>query len=274
MAGQYKLIVSDFDGTLRRSKGGISEGNVAAIKEYASKGGVFALCTGRMMSSILPYAKQLELDGLVVAYQGAQIQEIKSGKILRDIRIGNDGAITVCQFLENFGWHIHVYDGDDFYVNRDDLLKKLYEQVCGTKGIVTPLQISEVVREKKIAPQKIVVMCEPEKRDEIYNIVNKEFGTSYDVTSSSEYLVEVTERGCDKGSALAFLVDFYGIQREECIAIGDNYNDLPMIRYAGLGVAVENGVDALKKEADFLTKSCDDDGVAVVIRKFGLGGEE
>ena len=65
----YKLIVSDFDGTLRRTEGGISEGNARAIEEYVRAGGVFALCTGRMMSSILPYARRLRLRGLDAAYQ-------------------------------------------------------------------------------------------------------------------------------------------------------------------------------------------------------------
>ena len=84
---QYKLIVSDFDGTLRRSEGGISEGNIRAVGDYVAAGGIFALCTGRMMSSILPYAQKLHLSGLVTAYQGAMIRNIESGEIVRDCRI-------------------------------------------------------------------------------------------------------------------------------------------------------------------------------------------
>ena len=108
MGMQYKLIVSDFDGTLRRTEGGISEGNVRAITEYVSAGGVFALCTGRMMSSILPYAKQLGLKGLIAAYQGAIIEDIESGKYVRDERITNRAAIEICRALEEKNYHIHV----------------------------------------------------------------------------------------------------------------------------------------------------------------------
>ena len=84
MALTYGLIVSDFDGTLRRTEGGISERNVRAIGRYVDAGGVFAFCTGRMLSSIMPYAKELGLKGLVAAYQGATIADIESGALLRE----------------------------------------------------------------------------------------------------------------------------------------------------------------------------------------------
>lgn len=78
-------------------------------------------------------------------------------------------------------------------------------------------------------------------------------------------------QGCDKGGALRYLAEYYNIPIGQTVAIGDNYNDLPMLKAAGFGVAVENGEEALKRQAGFVTKSCDDNGVAYVIRKFGFG---
>ena len=272
MKGQYRLIVSDFDGTLRRTEGGVSEGNVRAIADFAAAGGIFALCTGRMAASIRPYAKELDLCGLIAAYQGAIIEEIGSGKLVRDMRIPNAQAIVVCRALEKSGYHIHVYDGDKFYCNREDGLLRQYESICGVKAIIEP-EISAAVAEKGICPHKILIMCAPQERAKAYSEIRNRFGGELYVTTSSEYLVEIVVRGSDKGGALDYLAAHYGIPLSQTVAIGDNINDLPMIEKAGLGVAVENAEQALKDAADFITRSCDEDGVAYVIRKFGLGEE-
>lgn len=267
------MIVSDFDGTLRRTQGGISEGNVQAITDYVSKGGAFALCTGRMMSSILPYAKQLGLKGLIAAYQGAIIEDIESGEYVRDERIPNRAAIQICRALEERDYHIHVYDGDLFYSNKGDELLHWYEQICGVKALLARGAMSAEVAEKGLCPHKILVMCAPQERDGVFAFANERFGKDFYVTTSSEYLVEIVVKGCNKGGAVEYLARHYAIPLSQTIAIGDNMNDLPMIEIAGLGVAVENAESLLKDAADFITRSCDADGVGYVIRKFGLGEE-
>ncbi len=271
MAMEYRLIVSDFDGTLRRSTGEISDENVCAINAYMESGGIFALCTGRMPSSILPYARQLKLQGLLAVYQGAVIQDIVSGEIVRDCRIPPENAQEICSFLQEFDAHIHVYDGDQLYVNKDDIFRAWYESICRVRGILTPFTISETVESKKISPHKIILVCESKDRAKMLDVVGARFGSRFYVTTSAENLVEIVMRGCDKGGALEYLSDYYRIPLSQTIALGDNYNDLPMIRKAGLGVAVENAEKILKENAKFVTKSCDEDGVAYVIRKFGLG---
>lgn len=267
----YRLIVSDFDGTLRRTAGGISDENLSAVEKYTEAGGVFALCTGRMPISILPYARQLGLKGLIASYQGALIKDIESGAIVRDGRIPVSDAVQICSFLQKNGLHIHVYDGDILYVNQDDEFRKLYEKACNVRGLLTPFAISKIVEEKGISPHKIVVVCESALRDEILKTVEKSFGDQFYITTSTENLVEIVMQGCDKGGALRYLAEYYNIPIGQTVAIGDNYNDLPMLKAAGFGVAVENGEEALKRQAGFVTKSCDDNGVAYVIRKFGFG---
>lgn len=120
MIKKYPLIVSDFDETLRNDEGTISPENAEAIRKYIAAGGIFAICTGRMMTSILPHAESLRLDSLLVGYQGALILDLKSGKYLRDEHMSVKEAVRVCRTLEKTGLHIHVYDRDKFYVNADD----------------------------------------------------------------------------------------------------------------------------------------------------------
>lgn len=271
---KYGLIVSDFDGTLRRSEGGVSETSMTAIREYIDAGGKFCLCTGRMASSILPYARKLTPGGLAAAYQGAIVFDVDSGKKLRDVRIPQADAAEIAAFMQEGGRHVHVYDGDIFYSNVRDGFLAMYERICGVKAIVTETDIAETVRRNHICPHKLLVMCEASSRNSIYASVKERFGDRYYVTTSTENLVELTMPGCDKGDALAFFAERYGIPLGRTVAVGDNINDLPMIRRAGIGAAVSNADAALKKEADFIAQSCDDDGVAQIIRKYGLGEEK
>ena len=270
---RYKLIVSDFDGTLRHTDGHIPEENKNAVRDYIRAGGKFVLCTGRMPSSIVPRARELGLTGLVVSYQGAMITDIGTGKIHRNEVLPNGDAQKICRRLQEKNLHIHVYDGDIFYLNMDDVFRVYYERICGVTGILTPRDIAETVREKGIRPQKIVVMCAPADRDGILSDLVSAYGDAYYITSSTDTLVEIAVRGTNKGSALRFLCGYYGIDPRDTIGIGDNFNDIPLIEAAGLGVAVGNAVGALKERAAFTAPDCDAGGAGYVIRKFGLGEE-
>lgn len=270
MSLRYKLIVSDFDGTLCSRNGKVSAGNAAAIGKYVASGGIFAICTGRMPSSIIPRAKALGLSGPVASYQGAYISDIESGKILRDCRIPCLAAIEICRFLQQRGEHIHVYDGDVFYVNRNDDFRRWYEASVGLRARLTPEEIDETVEHMSISPHKILVVCNAEERDPLLAAVQERFGKEFYVTTSMENLVEIISRDSDKGDALEFLARYYHVPIEETIGMGDNMNDLPLVRRAGLGIAVGNAEAGLKAEADALAPDCDADAVASVISVYGM----
>lgn len=109
-----------------------------------------------------------------------------------------------------------------------------YERICGVKAEIAP-DITGTVARERIRPHKVLVMCPPEERDKAYAFAKKEFGGELYVTTSSEFLVEIVCKGSDKGGALEYLSEHYGIPLSQSVAIGDNINDLPMIRKAGLG---------------------------------------
>lgn len=271
MEKQYRLIVSDFDGTLRSRSGGVSEGNAEAIREYIGRGGIFALCTGRMPNSIVPHAERLGLNGPIAAYQGALIRDIRTGEIMRDCRIPCEDAVRICRVLQEGGAHLHVYDGDTLYVNKDDDFRRWYEEVCCVRGILTPPEIDKTVAGRGISPHKIIVVCDAADRAAVFAAAEAEFGRDFYITTSTENLVEVVSRGCDKGDALRFLAGYYGVPVEQTIGIGDNHNDLPLVQAAGLGVAVGNAAESLKRAADVVSPRCEEDGVGYIVRKYGLG---
>ncbi len=267
-----RLIVSDCDGTLLNSRNTVSDRVRGAINEYVSCGGIFAVCTGRMLSSILPRVRELGLKGLVASYQGSVIAEIESGKILRQNSLNVDACVKICAFAEKHNYTCNAYCDEVLYTSipAGDKGLEMYETVTGVKAVNIDGAMSKFINQKKLACNKITFLVYPKDRERLYNLLQAEFSSEFDVTCSASCLVEVSPKGDDKGMALKFIADYFGIDSSSTVAIGDNLNDLPMVKIASVGVAVGNAVEELKKEADFVAASNDEDAVAEIIEKFGF----
>ncbi len=267
----YKLIVSDFDGTLANSQNEVPQQVVDAVNEYVACGGIFAVCTGRILPSILPRVRQMGLSGVVIASQGGQIAEISSGNIIKNSVFSCEQACEICECLEELGVNIQLYSHQGFYstLPADEEHLNLYERIVGLKSQRTDMPLSQFV--KTVEPRfcKAAILVTPQERQKLYEKVNARLGTKYDVTCSAKVLVEISPMGETKGSALKFLAERFNIPMDKTVAIGDNLNDITMVEAAGLGVAVGNGEEELKRAADFVAPSCDEGAVAFVIQKFG-----
>ncbi|MBE5746742.1 MAG: HAD family phosphatase [Clostridiales bacterium] len=271
----YPLIVSDFDGTLVKKDGTISEKNKKAIDEYVAAGGRFAISTGRMPAGILNRARELGLKGMVCCCQGAIIVDIESGKVISDGRVSHETTLKACEIMEELGLHIHVYDLWEYYVNMEDDHLDYYENAVKVKAIrVLDKPISQFVKETGLCSYKILAMVAPEDNARIKAELSKHVFEGCEITKSALYLIEIVNTKYSKGTAVETLAKTYGIPLEKTIGIGDQTNDLPMIQTAGLGVAVKNADDGLKAEADYV---CDltheEDAVAYIIEKFGFTEE-
>ena len=268
----YGLIVSDFDGTLVRQDGTVSEKNIKVINEYIEAGGIFAISTGRVPAGILPQARKLGLKGLVSCCQGTIIFDIESGKILFDRRLSFETTLAACRKMEEMGLHIHAYDLWVYYSNADDGMLKGYEKITGVKAkLVLDRKLSEFIEEKGLRAYKLLAMVEPEDSERTIAELSAANLPDCAVTKSSPFLAEVVNDKCSKGSAVLFLAEHYGIEIEKTVGIGDYYNDMPMIEAAGLGAAVGNAEDALKQRADYICENTNEtDAVAEVIEKFGF----
>ena len=266
----YALIVTDFDGTLARSDGTVSEKTKNAITRYVADGGRFAISTGRMPAAIISRAKELGLVGAVCCAQGSVIVDIQSEKILLEGRIPNDVAVAVCEAMQARGLHIHVYDLWEYYSNMDDDYLAYYEGVVKTKAVlVTDKPMSQFVKESGMRPFKILAMVDPQENERIRLDLEKENFVGCDVTRSSSLLVEIGNAAFSKGTSVQFLAKQYGVDIQKTIAIGDQINDLSMIQTAALGFAVKNADETLKAHAITLDKTNDEDAVAAVIEEYG-----
>lgn len=263
---KYNIFLSDFDGTLVRGDGTVSEKNKQAIAKYRAAGGVFAVVTGRALSSILPRLEELGLtDGIVVAFQGAVIADAGTGKVIKAGGFTQAGALRAIRALEAENHHIHIYTTDRFYCNRDDEPLKIYERICGIKAeVIENEPLSRKAEREGLKIVKVLAMVEKEARDALAERLRKALGEEYYVTLSADYLVEIMPAGESKANAVEFLSEHYGVPIEEIAAIGDNYNDLPMILRAGGKFAVESGENELKKCAT-VVPSCEEDGVAFAL---------
>lgn len=271
-----RLIVSDFDGTLLSSGQTISDEVRSTISEYVACGGIFAVCTGRMLTSILPRVRELGLKGLVVAYQGTVIAEIESGKILKNDYINHEDVAEICDYIESLKQHVNTYSEEILYSDigsrfpDEDIYLKRYEKITGVHAERIDSPMSEFVKKRKLDCQKITSLVAPNEREGLYLKLLDKFGARFDVTCSADVLVEISPLNDNKGEALKYLSRYFDISLENTVAVGDNLNDMSMIKAAGIGVAVGNAVDALKKAADFVSVTNDEGAVAQIIKKYGF----
>jgi hypothetical protein len=260
----YKLIAIDLDDTLLKNDLTISERARRAIKASISKGTLVTFATGRMYRSALPYALDLGLDLPLITYQGALVKYADGREVYHrplDLNIAKE----VINFVKPFGLHINAYIDDELYMEDATDWGKKYASIAKV-----PVHFMQLPRELKNDPTKILIIGESEELDQLALKLQKYFLEAINITKSKEHFLEISHPRATKGNALKELAESLNIKREQVMAIGDNMNDLDMIKYAGCGVAVGNAVEDLKNIADVVSKSNDDDGVAEVIENMVL----
>lgn len=267
----YKLIVSDFDGTLANSKNEVPPFVIEEVNSYVANGGIFAVCTGRILPSILPRVRGMGFNGLVIASQGCQIAEIATGKLIKNSVFSQQQANEICTYLEGINQNIQLYSDSGFYstLPEDEPHLNVYESIIGIKALHLDIPLSKFVLTVKPQFCKVAILVHKDERQALYEILKARFGGEFDVTCSAKVLVEISPLGITKGEALKFLAQNYGIAMQQTIAVGDNLNDMSMVQVAGLGCAVANGEEELKQIAAYVAPTCDEGGVADIIKKFG-----
>ncbi len=267
---KYKFVAADFDDTLLRSDYTLSERTLNTIRKYVQKGGVFTVATGRMYTSIARYLNVLDVSAPIICYQGGLIADQKTGEILRKSVMSNDLALRLLHELEGRGMYIQMYYDDVLYVKQKTAYTLKYERTNRIQAVETNEPLSEFARRNQVEPTKLLVIEDPVALKRISDEVRAAFATEVLVNLTKPYFMEIASNRASKATAIQFLLDRYGFTKEECIAVGDSMNDVSMIEFAGLGVAMGNAFDEVKKIANYVTLTNDEDGVAEVIEKFCL----
>ena len=273
---KYKAIFCDFDGTIYRDDHTISQTNKDAIRRYVEAGGKFVVSTGRLFSAIYPKVLELGLDKEVIVYQGAGIYDIKSKEQIFGQFFNREDAVMILE-------HVEAMSGDDYvplvYINDICYAQAKHEyvdefvKICNIPYKTTDIPLSQYVRNSKDKPVKVLVLMQGELCDEFVTKGGEEF-PNLAFMRSHTCVTEIITKGINKGLAISWLCERYSISTDEAIAIGDSENDIAMIQAAGLGVAMGNAMPKVKQAADYITDTNDNDGVAKVIYKFCLNGED
>lgn len=262
-----KLLALDLDHTLLNDKREIDEVDLMAVRAARATGVVVTIATGRMFSAAQSYAHDLEIDVPIITYQGSLIRTLISEEDLRHLRVDNSVAKTAIEMAEQAQIHINVYDGDKLYVKEDNALVQRYRTVNRIDVVID----ADYINKLQIAPTKIVfVENNLDKLNELQREVENAFANNWNVTRSLPHLLELGHFEATKSAALAFIAKHLKIERAQIMAIGDGLNDLDMIGWAGVGVAMGNAPLEVKRSADWVTTDNNSGGVALAINKFIL----
>jgi Cof subfamily protein (haloacid dehalogenase superfamily) len=266
----YKMIVLDLDGTLTNSEKKITSKTKEALFRAMEKGVKVVLASGRPTYGIVPIAKELELDqrgGYILSFNGARITDYSNGDVIYQNTIPQHFIPTLISMAKEYHIDYLTYDerGETIITNNPD---NIYAEV-EAKINRMPLQYVPKMDEAITYPiNKMIMLGSGMYLHTIEPRLQRDMEGALSVYRSEPFFLEVMPMGVDKAKSLERLLNHLGMKREEMICIGDGFNDLTMIEYAGLGVAMANAQDAVKEKADYITLSNDEDGVAHVIEKF------
>jgi Cof subfamily protein (haloacid dehalogenase superfamily) len=265
---KYKLIVTDLDDTLLREDLTISDRSKRAICKARENGIHVVLATGRMFPSAVPYARELNLTGPIICCQGAQIADIRTGRPIRITAIPRALGAEILRFAQDAGIYAQYYSQEEYFFEQKSEESEYYHHNSGVEGKALGRKPSEAL---DIDPIKILLMAEPQRIRQAHALAAERFGDRLSVTISKSCFLEFTHLRADKGSAVEELAAMLKVPPEQVMAVGDAPNDLPMLRFAGLGVAMGNGGEDVKGQADAVTSSNMEEGVAAAIEKYALG---
>lgn len=263
----YQLIALDLDGTLLDHDTNITPRAVGAIRQAAREGVIVTLATGRMHQSALKYAQQLGLDVPLITYNGALVKSM-TGEILFHQPVDKSVAQDVMTLFRSRGWYIQSYVDDLLYVREVNEKARVYERLSD----VTANSVGDALYTVEAAPTKLLAMADSEDIAIMRDTVERSFNDKLYVAISKPQYLEMVNPAVNKGRALEALAARLGVKRNAVMAVGDSFNDIDMIEYAGLGVAMGDAPDAVKRCADVITAANDADGVALAIEKYVLGG--
>lgn len=263
-----KLVALDLDDTLLDSSRRISPRNKAAIAAAAARGVTVTLATGRMYRATRPYAADLGVDVPLIVYNGAMIKKGLSGETMFHQPLAPKTTALVLELLRRHGWYGQVYEDDELYAARYTAEADIYFRQTGVRART----VGEAFYTRSWRSTKVVTIAPAAQVPAIMHWLQAELGETAYVTTSKPMYVDVLHPDVSKGRALARLAQQLGVARQEVMAVGDSLNDVEMLSYAGLGVAMGNARDEVKERADAVTAANDEDGVAEAIERYVLGG--
>ena len=270
---RYKFVAIDMDGTLLNSHNQVSLRTRNAISRAKEKGVHIVLATGRILKSARIFAEDLQLENPILACNGAIILD-ETRNVIYNRPLEIDLAKKIMELGREHNVYYHFYNEEYLYSNH--YIKEIADYYSNNSQRIDVRVFedeNEILRDKDLNIFKFLFIDNDMER---LNNLRRDFSTidGLNITKSWSNNIEVMDFRASKGIGLEYLCNEMNISPDQVIAIGDSENDLPMLKYAGFGVAMGNGDERVKLEANYITETNDEDGVAKVIEKFILGDED
>lgn len=262
-----RLVAFDLDGTLLGEELLLRPrvlGAVARMRELGVEG---CIVTGRMYRAALPFVRQLQFTAPVVCYQGAAVIDPQTDEVLQDVPLPNAEALAIEAYAREHGLHVQLYANDRYYCERKDQYVSLYAKISGVEPVIVPSLRRQF---ETWDATKACIIADPDVVLEHLPRVQSLCGDRAYVTRSIAYFLEVMNGGVNKGKSLEVVAHSLGIPLEEVMAIGDSWNDSPLLQTAGFGVAMGSAPPELREVADAVVADVENDGVAEAIERFVL----
>jgi Cof subfamily protein (haloacid dehalogenase superfamily) len=253
--------------------------NKEALRLASSMGVKVVISTGRIFTSARAYGEMLGVNTPIIASNGAYIREKDRDEVIYAKPLGENNIRKVVELSKKYNIYCHLFAWDTIYTekliyasaNYYKWNKMLPEDKQVKIEIVEPDRWDSIIKEN--SENMLKALITDQDFEKVLSMRSELSSLDVEIASSFNNNFEVMNRGVSKGNAAAFLAGCFNISRDEIICIGDNENDISMIEYAGMGIAMENGTDEAKKAAQFVTRSNNDNGVAYAIEKFILKSE-
>lgn len=267
----HKILVLDIDGTLTNSKKEITQPTKDALYAMQEAGYAVAIASGRPTAGVRPIAKECKLDvygGYILSYNGARIVRYSTGKILYNNTLPQQFIPQIFEIAKERGVGMVTYDTDDNLITGTATDKYMELEARINRRVIH--QVDDFIGAIQFPVNKCLISGEPEVLAPLTEELQKRYYGVLNIYRSEPFFLEIMPPLVDKAHALERLLPSLGIRREECICCGDGFNDITMIQYAGLGVAMANAQNEVKEAADLITLSNDEDGLVPIIQTYFL----
>jgi cof-like hydrolase len=265
-----KLIAVDMDGTLLNNEKHIAEAQREALKKAASAGIKVVLCTGRPLFGVLPLYKELDLssnEGYAILNNGCEIRKTENWTLVRSFELTGKEIFYLHSLVKDYDIDFTLSDDKHYFC-----VGKKPNKYTVRDGELVYVPITEITLEEAMSGKyrmfKAMYVGDMDELTKFQENLPADINKFYSICRSQKIILEAMPVGADKGQTLKFLVEQLGIERSEVMAIGDGNNDVEMLEYAGIGVAMANGTEAAKNSAKYITDTNENDGVAKVIYKY------
>jgi len=265
-----KLIAVDMDGTLLNNEKHIAEAQREALKKAASAGIKVVLCTGRPLFGVLPLYKELDLssnEGYAILNNGCEIRKTENWTLVRSFELTGKEIFYLHSLVKDYDIDFTLSDDKHYFC-----VGKKPNKYTVRDGELVYVPITEITLEEAMSGKyrmfKAMYVGDMDELTKFQENLPADINKFYSICRSQKIILEAMPVGADKGQTLKFLVEQLGIEKSEVMAIGDGNNDVEMLEYAGIGVAMANGTEAAKNSAKYITDTNENDGVAKAIYKY------